>query len=478
MIFKALLLLLDLEIKLKEDDFSKIKASVEAYEAALADFQAQRFDAALAKLRPLVGKPTGAEDRKILVTKYDRQLARQITTGEHEYYPYQLAARCLLSMARGESDKARAKALLKEAKEYLDASINACQAESSKVHLRRVEEAAAKLDEAEPAGPTPEETATKEIRKRIDAGDFVGAAALIEKSKLPALKEDLLKAQKKYLGLKWADAEEYLGKFKPTRKIGALVEELRALLPSKVTAMTPEFIWIQDFADQLYEHRSWGTVENAKRDPAEGFVARALELEQFTLARAAMEVRFEHASGVVRRGVAAAKRDIRASLAEAQETIARAKRERDALDASKDKIASRKPLVERCVEFQSEKIQALEALFAELPKRSEAVDEVLQSLSRCDPEVFGPNANGSYDPLLAKLERAMAAADFAKCHKEVQATAHYLLAALTALEGFRRGDVLSEIKRLIQPPLSKARELVPSFELDLPISPKVKALLR
>lgn len=475
MIFRALFLLLDLEVKLKEEDFSKIKAAVESYEAALADFQAQRFDAALAKLRPLVASPSGAEDRKIVITKYDRQLARQVTIGEREYYPYQLAARCLLSIARAESDKARAKALLKEAKQYLETSIGTCQAESSKAHARRVDEAAARL--AEDEAPA-EDAAAKEARRRISVNDFQGAAALIEKNKLDALKEDLLKEQKKYLGLKWVDAEEYLTKFRPTRKIEVLVEELRALLPSRVTALTPEFVWIQDLADQLYEHRSWGLVENAKRDPAEGFVARALDLEQFILVRAALEIRFEHAAGVVRRGVAAVKKDLKASLAEAQETIARVKREREALEAAKDKIASRKPLVERCVEFQSEKIRELEALLNELPKRSPAVDEVLQSLSTCDPAVFGPDADGSYEPLLSKLERAIEASDFAKCHKDVQATAYYLLAALTALEGFRRGDVLAEIKRACQASLQKSKELSPDLSLDLPLSPKVKALLR
>jgi hypothetical protein len=491
MIFKsaAVLLLLDLEHKIKEDEFSgALKASVEAFQAAQEDFQNQKYDAALAKLRPILAKPTGAEDRKIILTRYDRQLGRQISVGEHEYYPYQLAARCLQLSAKAEPDKARAMEMLKEAKGYLDASIGKCQADSSKAFLRQVSDAISRLEgEVEPAGPTPAEIAAKQIRKLIESSDYVAASAAIDKTRdalgaqAAALKEELDKAQKKTLGLKWADAEEYLARFKATRKIDSLVEELRALIPSKVTALSPEFLWIKDFAEALSEHRAEGTVENARSDPAEGFVARAMDLEQFGLVKAAAEVRCEHAAGLVRRAMAAAKSASLKEMGErakaAQDVVAKLKREREAVEGMKEKFPARRGILDRYGELLTEKIQALQVMAADLPKRSAAVDEVIEALGRADASVFGPEAGGSYEALYSKLMRALESADFVKCHKEVQAAGHYLAAVLTALEGFRRGDAASEIRKSVEPLLKKARDLVPSIHVDLPLSPKVKSLL-
>jgi hypothetical protein len=431
------LLLVDLESKIKQDEYAgALKAAVEAYESALDDFQRQKAEAALAKLRPILAKPTGLEDRKIILTRYDRQLGRDITVGEHDFYPYQLAGKCLLASAKGESDKTRAMAMLKEAKGFLENSTGPCQAESSKAILRQVNDAISKLEsEAEPSGPTPEEKAAKDAKRLMDAGDFVGAAAVIEKNHQDALKDDLAKAERKFLGVKWAEAEDYLDKFKPTRKIGILADELKALVPSKVTGLSPEFKWVQDLAAALEASKGSGTVEALKSDPTEALLLRAVEMEQATLVKVALDIRFEVVSGAIRRAVKAAK------------------------DGSFKEIAAR-----------SKEVQ-------ELIETCPAVDEVLLALSRFDPAVFGDEAAGGYDALLKKLQEAMEDSEFSRCHREVQGAAHYLRAALTALEGFRRGESLADVRKACEPALKKSRELAPNQKLDVPLSPKVRAAL-
>jgi hypothetical protein len=481
----------DLEHKIKEDEFAgALKAAVEAYEAAAGDFQSQKFEAALAKLRPLLARPTGAEDRRIVLSRYDRQLGRDIPVGEpRDFYPYQLAARCLLVSSGAAPDKAGTLAMLKEARGYLETSTGKCQADSSKPFLRQVNDAIARVEsEFEPAGPTPAEKAVREIRRTIEAGDFAGAAAAIERQKdllgreAEGLKTEAAKAQTRHLAAKWSEAEEFLSRFRPTRKVESLAEEMRALLPSRVTALTPEFQWVEEAAKSLESTRESGMVENARPETFDALVARSLNLEQPTLLKVAVDLRFEAVAGGVRRAVAASRtgalKDVEQASAQVQSILAREKWNRDALQKTiGEASALRKAWLERYLGMLEEKAKLLAAMAAEIPGRIEGLEEVAASLGRFDPAVFGPDASGSYEPLIKKINSIVGAQGFDRGHKEAQAAAHYLLAALLVLEGYRRGDPLTEIRRAAEGPLKRSRDLAPKLELELPLSPKVKAVL-
>ncbi len=477
-------------VKVREPDFEKVKGQFEKYARAAKDLEAGAYDRALVAAREILADAgvAGFADRRIQVVRLDRMTRAwtQPVGDPREFYPKQVAARCLLELSKSESDGPKRLAMLEEARGLIQGS----EPESS----RRFESAiAAEHERVRKASETPREDprapVIRDAQRFQDAKDFKAALGHLEKNKAilgpsyDTLHRDVERAQERHLADLASEAKSFLEKLRPEEKLDALSKAIKAFLPDadKVASVGPELEWVRSLWALVDRHKSAEYFESVPitqlSKDLDGLLQAAVVREDVAQARVAIRIR-THAL------MAAAKACVDRALKEPAANLERHRKELAGLtgplagelsrvkkEAEATPDAGRKTFLGKVAEELGDAAAALGEVAQRMPVAEPAIDGIRKAVAEGDTVVFGPDAYGSYRSLIAKLKGLVDGDAFSGWHPESKAASRSLLAALVALEGLRDGRSTQEVKEDCRPYVG------PDFRHILEAPPKVKKLL-
>ncbi|HLG42280.1 MAG TPA: hypothetical protein VI643_02860 [Planctomycetota bacterium] len=488
----ALLLVLaqDDPVKVKEPDFEKAKGQFEKYVRATKDLEAGAFERALATAKELLGDASVAAfaDRRVQVVRLDRMTRAwsQPVGDPREFYPKQLAARCMLELSKSEDDPRKRLAVLEEAKSLIQAS----EVESSRRYETSI---AAEHERVRKAGETPREDPSapviREAERLQDAKDFKGALGHLEKNKavlgqsFDSVRRDIEKAQERHLADLASEAKSFLEKLRPEEKLETLARSIKAFLPDsdKFTSIGADLECLRALAGLVERHKAAEYFESVPiaqlTKDLEPLFKSAMAREDVPQARMVIRIRAHACLAAAKGWVDRASKEPSAQLEKHREALAGLSGPLGVDLASLKKEAETTPDAGRrtflgkvSAEFEGA-LAALSEHSRRMPMAEPAVESIRKAVGEGDASIFGPESSGSYRSVIAKLKGLMDGADSVRWHPEIKSAGRSLLAILIALEGFRDGRASQEIAGDCRPFVGHDLKLV----LDVP--PKVSRLL-